>query len=746
MRSWLSAVRMLSALAVVCLVFGGCVSRPADRELLSAKLGRDPVELLRVLGSGDVPAELHSDLRTDHEPVDLLRLVRFGLAHEDEHAVFGAVLLMGDQLAVPEMQNAAAVVLPRLAHPDCPLTPDDVKPLVGSVDFEALMRVIPVLPEEIAERFLNELHRMVRPDALPALCELLLTTEGRVRHAVLADACMTATYSQQGVPELLAATLKLIGRSPTERRDGLSGVLHAALQAHLEVPEYEFPVVCVARWLLASEPATDDLPVLRGLLASPHGELRNAAAWAIGGMSDAASGRLLTWDRPDKVVSPCWLAARARRGDAQALETLFAGEGVHFTYALAAASPERRRKFFAHLLALPAEQAVPIVRDLGLWPRGELFESIADPPYDDALLADLEPMVAVAPELDPRILRALVASLPCCETTRLADALLAHPADAMFAAQIGRAHRVYNLGRPYLGHGGEWAFLEVTRPVAFRNRLREGLGSDVAPVRAQCADLLVRIGDTERLAELAEWLDGREFDWTLPGWLLLARDGSREVREMLRERVVRSDARDEDLVALAVTLGLPYEYARHWRIPSDHKEAVRVALLAGDAVAALLASHHELSGWSAPLLTDWRQPRVTAALRTQRLAAESMEEAFRFDQALALVAGDRAQLEHLLEPVRAGRYATHHGLSAAFVARVDGLANLPFWIDQLGSNCCKCTFVDEVLEVLFRLDSNAFDRCTRNEPASVYLRRTLLPVADRLRSSRIAGGYVVAGR
>jgi hypothetical protein len=71
---------------------------------------------------------------------------------------------------------------------------------------------------------------------------------------------------------------------------------------------------------------------------------------------------------------------------------------------------------------------------------------------------------------------------------------------------------------------------------------------------------------------------------------------------------------------------------------------------------------------------------------------------------------------------------------------------VPFWIDQLGTNCCKVAEVEEVPKSLFGGDPNAFDRSRLLEPASVCLRRTLLPNAERLRWSRIARSYVVAGR
>lgn len=753
MRSWLTVTRLLSAVLAIGVLLGGCTlfrsPQAVERELLTAELGHDPVELLQAVSAEESQTDLLDRLEDEGKIAQMLRLVRFGLSHDDEQVVFGAVILMSDQMALPEIEDAVGVVIPRLADAECPVTADDYAlPLIGSGDFAALAQVIRRMPEEQAVSFLGSLHRMVRPDAIPALCKLALATEGKVRNAALGDAGMTALYSNQGVPELVATELQLFGLSPAAEPEGvgLPGVLAAALQADLHVEGFAVPVVSCARWLIASRPAVANVPLLRELLGSRHGELRNAAVWAIGSMADEQSALLLEGDRPDKVVSACWLAARARRGDAKAMEQLFAGEIAELTCGLAVASPVRRRAFFAHLLALPADEAVPIVRDLGLWPRGELFESIADPLYDDELLADLEPMLAVTPGVDARVLRMLVASLPCCETTRMADALLAYPADQLFADRAERSYHVHKIGAPYLGHGGVWAFLEVTRPDAFRQRLREGFDSEVPAVRDQCAELLARLGDTERLSELAVWIDSHYHHYSFHGWLSLARDRSVEVRELLHERVSATGVGQEELAALAVALGMPFEVAEKWKVGDDDLAAVRAALLAGDAPKAFLAATEGADSWHLPLLAAWRQPEVTAFLREHRSSLKSMEQVYFFDQMHALAMDDRAKLERMLQPVRDGRYATHSGCSALVAARTHGLAMLPFWIDQLGSNCCKSTFIDEALEHLFGQGSEAFNRCRRNEPASAYLRRTLLPVADRLRWSRLAGGYVVAGR
>jgi hypothetical protein len=115
------------AVPLVALL-SGCAINPAaiEREALQTELGRDPVELLRAIGNApDVErAEAAaSELRVGLTARQELRLLRFGLGSNDERTVFGATVLMNryDRLAVPEMRNAARIVVPRIGDADCPV-------------------------------------------------------------------------------------------------------------------------------------------------------------------------------------------------------------------------------------------------------------------------------------------------------------------------------------------------------------------------------------------------------------------------------------------------------------------------------------------------------------------------------------------------------------------------------------------------------------------------------------------------
>lgn len=741
-----------SVLATSLLLLGGCASWQSPqalvRDQLRQELSWDPVTQLAAMGSAaadsrdaDLARQLCGLLNGQQE----LRLLRFGLGHDDERVVIGTVAFMSyDSLTVPELRHAAEVVVPRLADVNCPIDWEAATPLIGSGDFAALVDVIPRLPEAQAIAFLGALHRMVRPDAIEAMCALAIASEGEVRSGALANAAMTADYSGLHAELLIGTCLRLAGRKfESENKASTASMprmLRAALAELNRSESAAIPLVPCARWLVASRPETADLPMLRDLLLVKL-PICEAAAWALGAMHDEASRELLQGPTPELVSPTCWFAARARRGDEQALAQLLTGEGPALAYGLAVASPEQRLAFFERLLTLPNDRAQQAVGNLGAWVRGELaydYDSWAIPPCEQHMFAALEPLLLRAAKVRTPLLRAMVWNLPCCETMRMADALLQLPASELFSAQEPDEYQ-----DEHIGHGGAWAFLEVTRPELFLAKLREGLDCDDKQVRDLCAELLIRVGDSARLEQLVAFL--KDNPWTInQPFERLARDRDPRVIALLRVRA--HDSMTAELPALAVALGLPFDCADGLERLEEKEQAVREALLEGDVASAWLAGQDGVYARNVASLVQWQQPQVTRYLQTWRNSSEeSVETLHSIDQALELASGDPQRIERVLQPLTDGRYATHYGMHAEPVARAVGLELLPFLIDGLGTNCCKLVFIDELLMQLFTQESNAFDRSADLESASMYLRRTLLPVSDRLHWSRIANGYVVSG-
>ncbi|MEZ6037354.1 MAG: hypothetical protein R3F29_07730 [Planctomycetota bacterium] len=764
-------LRVLALPLVAASLFVRCTSAPCpapdpqEREHLRQELGRDPEEALRAIGAAPDRAAagaLAATLRESLTPRQALRLLRFGLGNADERVVFGAVLMDGhDRFAAPELANAARIALPRLGDPDCPLAAGDTSPMIGSGDFEAAALAVPKMEELDASWFLGALHRMVRPDAVPPLCRLALASEGAVRRGAFSDAELCVQYSREHEQLLVATWLQLVGRESEPDGDGLPGLLAAALRVALELPEEpapaegeldrrqsSFPAIVCARWLWSSRAAAKDLPLLQSWVRSAHWPLRNVAAWSIGGVPGDEAARILRGPDCDELSPAVVLGARARHGDQDALAQLLDSVDEGLAFGLALASPAQRSEWAARFTQLPLERALEVVAALSTWASPDWFGEFPTPPYDDRFVAALVPAVTTAPDVDVRLLRALTDALPCFETGAVADALLAHPADVLFVDAEDDQGMTSQHG---VGHRGVWAFLEVTRPAALRERLREGLRGESPELRDLCAHMLLRIGDQESLESLVAWIDACDDD-PAEAWLQLAALGTSDVQAVLRLRLTaeaRAPERAELARALAVALGAPREVAE--LLPDDDEPRLAVlcdALLAGDVDAFLLG----MTAAPIPLevlaaLGAWSDPAVRTAARARIEAdAEDAQQLLALDRRWSFEAGDRAATRCYLQPLRDGRYATHAYSIITLAARVDDLSMLSFWIDQLATNCCKVAELEEVFLRWFGSPNpGAFDHAKRLEPAAVGLRRRLLPVVERLRWSRIAGAYVVAG-
>jgi len=733
-------------ISLVCSARAQTSPQERERAALAAELGWDPAEQLAAIGAPPgsereamQALQLCRLLGPQHE----LRLLRFGLGSADERVVAGAVVLMsrGDGLPVPELANAARLVVPRLADDGCPVTWGDASPLIGASDFAALVDVIGRMPAGDADTFLGNLHRMARADAMLPLLEMAKASDGEVRGQALANAMMVVAYGGAGPERLVATCLELAGRTfDPVADDGMPDMLRQALRVIVGDERYEMPFDACARWLAVSRAQPGDLPLLQELLERPF-PMPEAAAWAIGAVPGDAAAKVLAGSKPAVVTEATWIAARARQGDAAALEQLLAGSDEQLAYGLALASPARRRAFFERLLTLNEDAALDAVQAIGEWVSGAAsFGAWALPPCEQDVLAGVEELVARTEGVRSSLLRALVEHVPCCETVRMADKLLALP-----PSELMPDVEDVRFEPRRIGHGCVWAFLEVTRPDAFRAWLRRGFqGGGDGEARDLCAAMLIRLGDAAHAEALIEWSETAE-SWLVDEPLVqLARDRDPGVLELLRAR--SQDPDDAPLAALAVCMGVPYEYAESFGGLDRDEQFVREALLAGDVEAGFLAAQVDVNARAVDVLLAWNQPKVMRYLRTWRASTpSSVEELFLFDQAVELVSGDPARIARTLEPLTDGRYATHHALSSAAITRTVGLDLLPFLVGELGTNCCKAVFIEECLQDLFRAESGAFDRERLREPAAVYLRRTLLAVRHRLRYSRIVDAFVVAG-
>ncbi|HEX6812558.1 MAG TPA: HEAT repeat domain-containing protein [Planctomycetota bacterium] len=747
---------MLKRTFTATLMLAAAAFAQDERKQLARLLGEDPFAKLAAIGSSDrdEAREKAWTLREKLDPRVLVRLLRAGLGSEDERVIFGASMLLGD-LSLPalELRHAAARVIPRLGDQDCPVTVEELETLWGSRDVPTVLARIPALDEPEANYCLGELHRVVRAEHVPAHCDLALAAKGDVRWFALDNATLTAGFSGEHGPLAIATWAKCSGVPFDTAADGerLPGALRAALAWILDNPPptaKEGTVadktvrprhVLVARWLMASRPGAQDLPLLRRLIGNRA--FRPEALAALGHLRDPGSLTLLREHAAsanlDTQRSACM--GLARRGEAKALDALLAGPDDFLACGLAVASAERRRDFAAQVIAMPAADAVAALRRIE-GARTEIFPPRV-PSVDDAWLADFEPLAAAAKNLDAPVLRTLIAVIPACATASLADRLLAHEAAVLFAGSAD-PEQPWTGPRGDLGFRGVWAFLEVTRPELFLTRLREGLASADEAVQRTCADLLLRLCDRDSVGPLLAWAKRTEAD----RWFELAALGGDDVRAALLARA----AEDGDaLRALAHLHGMPAVVTQSWEIPDDAVVAVVDALRRGDAAAAFLASRagrprDETDLEEVARLQTWRSEAVEAfVLRsTQRSGPDALAE-LRWQLDSGLHREDATIRRTLRELSLDGRYVTHQFYARHLPAGRD-LTLLSFWIDELGANCCRRVVADQALTAMFGEEPEHGD--DDNEAVTLRLRRRLLPVQDRLRWSTLANGYVVAGR
>jgi len=146
-------------LAITCSLLAIGLVGQAEGELVAKALGVEPFEALRAIGAakGDAAQALGAQLREKlgEDSVLRYRLLRLGLGSDDERVVFGAAVLnFGNDIPVPELRHAAAVIVPRFGDADCPVDFGQLLALWGSRDVPAAIARIPSLPAEMGVKWL----------------------------------------------------------------------------------------------------------------------------------------------------------------------------------------------------------------------------------------------------------------------------------------------------------------------------------------------------------------------------------------------------------------------------------------------------------------------------------------------------------------------------------------------------------------------------------------------------------------
>lgn len=759
----------------------GCASA-GGREALRDRWSPPEDLLARAarLGSGD-PAEREAAEREIGALPDgeRCRVLRAGLRLPDGPAAIAcAARLPWDWLDEPESARCVELLSPGVFRPDWPGDFNEFRSYLGSEDLGPILDVMAEDPVAtlgavpVADA-LGELHRIVRPEHLPALSRLFLAGNEEVRSGTF-DCIHTILPFTDRHREDVARFL-LSAYAPKGWEPGLEGptgpgyppLLRTLLR---DLYRGEFRAYdegyWTVRWAADEKPGPDDAAILLRILEGEE-DLRGlsdmeAAVFhrALGSLQDGESLAFLrrTADDPEAPADDrcLCLAALALRGEPGALARMepLAAESKPGWALLASVDPARAAAILRSRLAGPTA----LEADLALDFLGDSLDhselcGIDVPP---AAFAGVEEAVLGAGLDGGRLARCAVA-IPGLRTRRMALAAV----EALRRAGPVPDPVEGNRAPPRIPDVDESAFLEVAAPDVFRTLLREWASSDPANREAAVAwarGSLLLLGDPESGPLLARWVRG-EPDVVLPKGVyepdsaitLLARSPCPETEAVLREFAagVDPDPALEALAGLAQMQGLPPWTASRLaggtgiegedRTPGE-QAAVRGAILEGrarDALFDLLERDPHLCPEDIGLLDDPRTAEFLGRRDGWRALGRNL---FLFATERAAEAGDAAAEEDLRRAFRAGRYrwideATEDGL----VPRGD-LSTIPFWIDELEASCCRSYKPNWLLDLLFDFNAYRHMRSGVRTPAAMA-RKWWGEFGPRMRWSRIASRF-----
>lgn len=579
--AFLGALSPASDLAAQTSPTAGPTASPNARRTLSAaaadalreRMGGEPLAVFAAWGrqprEQDVPAWL-----ADGAPRDALyhQLLHAALWCDDHDAAYAAASLLPEaHLDIADIDRWLQVVWPHVFDEDPKWDWDTFKHVLSSKDVARLLHEPQSWFAEIRYFFLSDLHRSMRPEHIPALCQLTHHQDPFVRKQAWGNLGNLATYTDRHREAIARALLEWPGPGFDEivdqydrsrnlthvpraytlpvARPGWSPLLRAMLERQFleqtpvkgATPFATFSM----RWAEDETPAAEDRLLLRALLDSPDAAGVNIALRALCRIGpDAHLRRVLEQmakDRPEPLV----LAALGEMQELRELaaddaEALAAGlefdfEGVWMPWVAAAFGDD-------------AEQGLEAIQLLADASRELRAPYRPRPGLSASLLRAYE---LFGSKLEHARLHLLVAEFPAARSEQLL---------AAYRATITPA----NLATSAV------AVLEVCPYFDFASDLVQWAKSPDPAQAKPALDALLRMGHNQLGDELlAHWqaVDGKDL-------FVLARSGDAlPVQEHLQTRLRElpwSDGQrlgiDEcDLLcAVAMTHGLSEAAARSW--------------------------------------------------------------------------------------------------------------------------------------------------------------------------------------
>jgi hypothetical protein len=747
-------IRVL-ALVLAAAIPAACAAVPPQSPLLQDCGGFvPPADLVDAASALGDPARRAAAL-ADIEAMPLQRRVevlRAGLRLRDVAAARScAARLEWKQIDRWECARCVDLLVDGVLRPGDEASFEEFRSYLGSTELPRFLRSLPPLPWSAdPAKSIAELHRIARVEHVPLYIELAKHPDAGIAEEALIDLDLIDRWNDDFREEVEAAFLLDRGGSPAglpaPDGPGLPPVLAAGLRRDYLAPgEGEEPLAEMPqwdrRWLWECAPGPRDAGLLMELAG--HGTtdwttVSGVAYVLLGRLSDPETDSFLRRKAADGEDLACW--ALARRGDREMLERVVADAREDDGFALALlmeVDPPRARRLIEETLLGPDDGAAHrMLEQLSKFavpgafyePLGFAWRRTSFAGFGKAAMDARIPALRLA---------SIGATVPGCRTRALARAaaLALRPGDLV----EDQERWIYVSEFPPVA-----AFLETAAPGELTDALRRirSAGGGDAPLATQW---LVRMADTETCARVAatpleEWPSSMNI-------ADLARSRAPEVRKLLEDRVREAlegreidDWHSEAVSALAVLHGLPETTAEAFFSTSEHHcpRAAAEAVLAGhpaDALAAILVAAPDEKHGDVAAVDD---PRVRGYLA--RLRARRDLGCYWYATGQLAVMGDAGARAEFWGAMQDGRYRIMN--EADLFERTLGLdlaATMPFWIEELRSQCCRIVTsgAGDSVENLFGLDPGCFDSPFR----TAYRRaKELWDAAEgRFVISRIAG-------
>jgi hypothetical protein len=604
----------------------------------------------------------------------------------------------------------------------------------GSCELTRFLRALPpTLPWTIDPvRVLADTHRIARIADMPAYLDLTKRKDAAVvdeawgeidllgrwndefredvarREVDAGDGAVAKTAPEDGsrLPPVLAAWLRMSFLKRSEGGDDPDRVWNEKL-----------------RWCWESTPGPADAELLMALAEHGKTDWQHVAGVAyvlLGKLHDPTTDAFLRRKAADEQLAR-W--ALARRGDAEMLAAVVADATANEEFALELVmevDPPRARKLIDEVLLGTDDEAAGGMLD-------EFALAMTPGAYLEPLGFDWR-----RTSLDGLGAAAIDAKIPAWRLARTGIVVPSYGTRALAVAAAGRL-RPGDLKDDVAVAG----FLETDAPAEFAASLRavRAAGGDDA---ALATKWLVKTADRATCDAVAA-------SGELGGASLidLARSHGVEVRRLLESRVHAVEASSEDgdgaIYALAVWHGLPEAAANAFDVVAPGVAAAALDGRPVDALALVLAAKPDETHGDVGAVND---PRVRAYLVRLRERRELGHYWYATGQLAAM--GDADARAEFWGAMHDGRYRIVN--EADYFDRTlgwDVAATMPFWIDELRSQCCRIvTGGGDLVGNFLDID------CFSSEFRTSYRRAKELwdAAGGRFIKSRIADRWVPAPR